>query len=120
MHWRIARAFGAGQPWRPILLWTLGILAIVPGAGAQPGTELMRENGKWVRVIYGSAPGTSRLRVNTHGPVRLEGGASNNFTYIVRVAVGARSEAEARRVIQHYTVRAERQGQWLVLTAPGG
>src|SRR5436190_12753842 len=116
----LERALGAGQAGRPILLCTLAILAFVGGGGAQPGPRLMRENGKWVRVIYGNAPSASRLRINTHGPVTLEGGVSKDFRYTVKVAVSARSEAEALRVIQQYAVRAERQGQWLVLTAPGG
>src|SRR2546426_7469715 len=116
----LERAFGAGQAGRPILIGTLALLAFVLGGGAQPGPRLTGEDGKWGRVIYGNAPSASRLRINTHGPVTLEGGVSKDFTYTVKVAVSARSEGEARRVIQQYAVRAERQGQWLVFTAPGG
>src|ERR1043165_1905139 len=89
----------AGQAWRPILPGiVIGIMLVAVG-GAQPGPRLMRENGKWVRVIYGNAPSAPKLRSNTHGPVTLESGVSKDFTYVVKVAVAARSEAEARRVI---------------------
>src|ERR1043166_2376306 len=109
----LPRAFRVG-------IGALVMLTLSPGGGAQPAPRLMRENGKWVRVIYGNHPAVSRLRINTHGPVTLEAGTSNQFTYTVKVAVSARSEAEARRVIQQYAIRIERQGQWLVFSAPGG
>jgi len=89
-----------------------------PPAGAQQA--LTRENGRWVHRIYGSSPARQRLRVNAHGPVTLEAGVSKDLSYIVTVSVNARSEAEARRLLLHYTVRMESQGPWMVLTAPGG
>src|SRR5689334_19463216 len=78
------------------------------------------QNGKCTRVINGTAPAAPRLRVNAHGPVTLEGGTSRNVTYSVKVTVSARTEAEARRVLQHYAVHMDLQGGWAVLTAPGG
>src|SRR5688572_16731734 len=117
---RANSAFGAGQAGRPILLCALVIFAFLSFGGAQPAPRLTRENGKWVQIFYGNAPAASRLRVNTHGAVNLEGGVSREFTYTVKVAVSARTEAEARRVFQRYTVRTEQQGQWMVFTAPGG
>src|SRR5436190_13952165 len=96
----------------------LAVLVLLPGGAAQP--SLIRENGKLVAVFYGSAPAAPRLHINSHGPVTVEGGVSNNFTYSVKVILNARTEAEARRVLRAYAVRADLQGQWLVLTAPGG
>src|SRR5262245_13744284 len=98
----------------------LALIAFLPSGGAQPAPRLTRENGRWVRVFYGNAPAVARVRINSHGPVTLEGGAERDFRYEVKVSVAARSEAEARRVFQQYAVRAERQGPWLVFTAPGG
>ncbi len=98
----------------------LAALAFAVPAFSQP---LARENGHWVRVIYGSAPAAPRLRVNAHGPVTVEGGAAKNLSYTVRLTVSARAartEAEARRWLQAYAVRVQQQGPWTVLTAPGG
>ena len=95
------------------------LVAFLPDGGAQPG-EVTRENGRFVRRIYGSAPAVSKLRINTNGPVVLEGGVSNTVTFTVRVEVSARTEAEGRRVLRQYAVKSDLQGQWLVLTAPGG
>jgi len=103
---------------RSALFSALAVLAMQPPAGAQQA--LTRENGRWVHRIYGSSPARQRLRVNAHGPVTLEAGVSKDLSYIVTVSVNARSEAEARRLLLHYTVRMESQGPWMVLTAPGG
>jgi DUF4097 and DUF4098 domain-containing protein YvlB len=78
------------------------------------------QNGKCTRLIYGTAPAASRLRVAAHGPVTLEGGTAPDLKYSVKVVVSARSEGEARRVLQQYAVRMEMQGGWAVLTMPGG
>ena len=96
----------------------LAVLLLHPGGAAQP--SLIRENGKLVAVFYGSAPAAPRLHINSHGPVTVEGGVSRDFTYSVKVILNARNEMEARRVIRTYNVRADLQGQWLVISAPGG
>jgi hypothetical protein len=100
---------------RKAVLATLAFLPIAPGQ--QPVTC---QNGKCTRVIYGTAPAAPRLRVNAHGPVTLEAGNARALTYSVKVTVSARTEAEARRVLQQYAVRMDHQGGWAVLTAPGG
>lgn len=103
---------------RSALFSALAVLAFLPFAGAQKG--LTCRNGKCEKVIYGAAPASSRLRVNAHGPVTLEGGASQNLSYTVTVSVSARTEAEARRWLQAYAVRLVTQGPTTVFTAPGG
>jgi DUF4097 and DUF4098 domain-containing protein YvlB len=103
---------------RSALFSALAVLAFLPFAGAQKG--LTCKNGKCEKVIYGSAPAGSRLRVNAHGPVTLEGGASPNLQYTVTVSISARSEIEARRWLQQYAVRVVAQGSTTVFTAPGG
>src|SRR6185436_11561231 len=105
---------------RSALFSGLAIFAFLTGGGAQQGPpRVTRENGKWVRVFYGNEPAASRLRINTNGPVTIEGGVSREFTYTVKVSVTARTAAEAQRVFQRYAVKTERQGQWVVFTAPG-
>ncbi len=99
----------------------LAAIAFLPLASGQQG--LTRENGQWVRTISGTMPATARLRVNAHGPVTLDGGVSRNLTYTVRLTVStraARTEAEARRWLQQYSVRVDSQGGWTVVTVPAG
>src|SRR5262249_9599282 len=50
----------------------------------------------------------------------LEAGTAGSLTYTVRVAVMARTPAEARRVLDQYAVHINSQGGWTVLTTPGG
>ena len=94
-------------------------LALLPLlACAQP--ELTRQGDLWVRTFSGAAPAAPRLRVNAHGPVTLVGGVSLNLSYQVKVSVRTRTAAEARRILDRYAVRLAPQGDWLVLTTPGG
>jgi DUF4097 and DUF4098 domain-containing protein YvlB len=77
-------------------------------------------NGKCERIITGTAPAATRLRVKAHGPVTLEAGSARDISYSVRVIATARTEAEARRLLQLYSVRIDAGGPWTVLSAPGG
>src|SRR5260370_24281884 len=74
----------------------------------------------FVRDFSGSAPAGRRLRINAHGPVSVQAGNGRNISYTVHLSVRARTEAEARSVMQRYNVRVTPQGEWVVLTAPGG
>src|ERR1039457_4125940 len=102
---------------RVALAW-LPLLAFVSAAFAQQ--QLTRQGDVWVRTFYGAVPAAPRLRVKAAGPVTLEGGVSGNLSYQVKVSVKARTAAEAVRIFGRYAVRLARQGDWLVLTAPGG
>ena len=68
---------------------------------------MLREGDHFVREFSGSAPAARRLRVNAHGPVTVQANTANNITFTVRVSVRARTEAEARGVMQRYTVRLD-------------
>jgi DUF4097 and DUF4098 domain-containing protein YvlB len=103
---------------RSALFSALAVLAFLPFAGAQKGFTC--KNGTCEKVIYGTAPVGTRLRVNAHGPVTLQGGDSTSLQYTVTVSVSARSESEARRWLQQYAVRVVSQGPITVFTAPGG
>jgi hypothetical protein len=93
------------------------LLAFPLGCLAQ---QIVREGGRWVQVITGSAPAASQLRIQAEGPVTLEGGVSKAIEYSARVSVRARSEAEARRMFERYAVEVTRQGSWTQLASPGG
>src|SRR4051794_12875927 len=96
------------------------ILVLLPFGAVTQQNGLIREGDHFVREFSGSAPAGRRLRVNAHGPVKVQAGVANTLSYTVRVSVRARSEAEARDVIERYAVRVNPQGEWVVLTAPGG
>jgi DUF4097 and DUF4098 domain-containing protein YvlB len=96
------------------------ILLLVPLVAMPQETGIVREGDRFVREFHGDAPAGRRLRINAHGPVSVQAGAANSISYTVRLSVRARSEAEARNVMQRYNVRVAPQGEWVVLTAPGG
>jgi DUF4097 and DUF4098 domain-containing protein YvlB len=95
-------------------------IALLPLAGfAQPW--LTHEGDLWVRTYNDTAPAKPRVRINSHGPVWMEGNASPaQFVFSVKVAVRARTQADARVRLEKLQVRAETQGEWLVVTTPGG
>src|SRR5437870_39556 len=98
----------------------LAAIALLAPMSALPQRKLAREGDRWVRVFDGTAPACPRLRVNAHGPVTFLGGAASALRYTVRVSVRARTEAQAQKVLEHYSVRVASQRDWLVLTVPGG
>src|ERR1700676_5461230 len=100
------------------VLTSLAVLSLMQIAPAQQ--EVRHEDGRWVRTISGSAPCNARLRVSAHGPVTLQGGTSKELTYTVKLSVNARTEAQARRLLDQYTLKALSQGAWTTLTAPAG
>src|SRR5215469_14582226 len=102
------------SPW-PLLL-AAGLFLPLAGSSQQ---DIHREPDGWVRVYTGALPSAPRLRINGHGPVTLDAGG-HGFTYSIRVSVAARSEAEARRLFDRLPLHIVNQGDWVVLTAPGG
>jgi DUF4097 and DUF4098 domain-containing protein YvlB len=79
---------------------------------------LTREaHGLWVAAFTATekAPPGTRLRVNAPGPVTLEAGVGSDLSYTVKIAVRARGESEARRILQAYAMRVVRRGDWLYL-----
>src|SRR4051812_23343298 len=93
------------------------LVLVALGATAQD-PPIVRDGDRWRRDFYGTTPAARRLRINAHGPVTLQAGSGPSITYSVRVTVRARSEAEARRVLQRYDVKLETVGGRAVLTAP--
>ena len=106
---------GGGVRWLAPLAISFFLLPLT-GVGQQ---DLRREGDGWVRVYSGTLPAAQRLRINGHGPVTVDGGG-RTFSYTVRVSVAARSEAEARRILERLPMHIATQGDVVVLTAPGG
>jgi hypothetical protein len=100
------------------LFRTLAVLAYIPVAVLAQG--LTREGGRWVETITGTTPAAARLRVNSQGPVHLEGGAANEITYTAKLSVEVRNQEDARRILSRYALRVISAGDLVVLTAPGG
>ena len=96
-----------------------GLFVFVPSVLLAQRT-LSREGDQWVETLTGTAPAASRLRVNCHGPVHLEGGAASEIAYSVKLSVRARNEAAARRLLGRFAVRTMRSGDWSVVTTEGG
>src|ERR1039458_281993 len=96
------------------------ILLLLPLVAVPQPAGLAHQGDRFVREFSGAVPAGRRLRINAHGPVSVQAGAAKNISYTVHLSVRARTEAEARNVIERYTVRVAPQGEWVVLTAPGG
>jgi len=97
------------------------VLALIPLLALGQRSDLQRKGDSWEKDFIGTANNMRRVRVVAHGPVTLQAGLGQpKITYSVRVSVRARSEAEARQVMQRYRVEAQYQGDTLVITAPGG
>ena len=96
----------------------LGALALA-ALWAQPA-GVVRDGTRFRRDLSGSAVAPRRLHIVAQGPVKLEPGSGKTLTYTVRLAIHARSEAEARHVLERYAIRAEISGDRLTLSAPAG
>jgi hypothetical protein len=97
----------------------LCLVLLVLTVGAQ--STVTREGDLWVRTYSSTAAAKPRLRINSHGPVLLEGNSSpTQFTISVKVSVRARNLEDARLRLDRLQVRTENVGDWLVVTTPGG
>jgi DUF4097 and DUF4098 domain-containing protein YvlB len=105
---------------RSALSSVLIILGLLPPPSASQQAGVTRVGNRFERDFHGTAPASRRLRINAHGPVKVQAGVSSNLQYTVRLSVQARTENEARSVMQRYSVRQETKGDTLVLTAPAG
>ena len=80
----------------------LTLILLVPLAGAQEG-RVYREGGNWVQELSGSLSGVRNLRIKVDaGSVRVEGGAQQGITYVVRNRAYASSEDNALREFNQY------------------
>src|SRR5580658_943984 len=104
-----------------IALVSLAIsLAIFSQQTISAQQPLKHEGDSWVRTYTGTIPAAARLRVNGHGPVTLTAGVGREIGYTVKVSVMARTESEARRMLDRESIHAEVRGDSAVLTTPGG
>jgi DUF4097 and DUF4098 domain-containing protein YvlB len=97
----------------------IAAVSLLPLAGSgQP--DLRREGGAWSRTYTSTLPAQSKLRIEGHGPVAVEGGAASGIQYTVKVSVTASNEAEARRILDRLLPRVMNERGMTFLIAPGG
>ncbi len=94
-------------------------LAAAPPAG-NGQQQWKREGDSWVRVYSGSIAAAPRLRIAGHGPVTVTAGSGREITYTVTVSVMTPSVQRAQIAVNQQPVRVETNGEWTVLTTPGG
>ena len=83
---------------------------------------LTREGQYWVEVRSGSEPvmPAARLKIVSRGGVILNGAAQHEISYVLKIRVKARSEADARRLTQAFAVRLSKPGGYTILTVQRG
>jgi DUF4097 and DUF4098 domain-containing protein YvlB len=96
-------------------MWFRGfVIAVTTVLAFAQEAPIRKEGPHWVQVITGSLaiPSDCRLRVETRGPVTLRGLSEDRITYTIKKRVRARSEAEARALLNGASVRTSfRNGQ---------
>ena len=95
-------------------------LALVFASANLAQTTLNCQGGRCIKTVTGTFPVGARLRVNANGPVALDAGSSKDLTYTATAQFWARSEADARRMLEQYAIRMFPQGEWSVLATPMG
>ena len=95
------------------------LIAILAPLSAEE-SKLTRDGAFWVQTITGSETSGGRLRVSTRGPVTLRGGSEDQVRYTVTKRVKAKSEADAKRLVRQFLVRAYRQGDVNVIAVAHG
>lgn len=93
------------------------VLALAAGAGWAQAGPPQREGGYWVQTTSGSLPvNASRVRVAASANIYLRGVDSNTLNFQIRKRVKARSQEEARRVLEQYELKSgTREGQLIVI-----
>ncbi len=94
-------------------------LALLPPSGIGQ-SQWKRVGNSWVRVYSGSIPAAPRLRVSGHGPVTIAAGSGREISYTITVSVMTPSQASAQIAVNRQPIRVETNGDWAVLTTPGG
>lgn len=100
----------------------LGLVALLAMAAFAAEPALRREGPFWVEVEKGSEPVAvhGNIRIRTNGGVSVKGAAGNRLSYLIVKRVKAGTEAQARRLLGIYRVRASQHGQSTYLVVQAG
>ena len=94
------------MPLKKLLLASAAFIAYAQEA------PIRREGAYWVQVLTGSIPlpAGSKLKVETRGPITVQGGPSDGISYRVKKRVRANSEQRARALLSAGALRADLRG----------
>jgi len=91
-------------------------------AAAQPGS-IQKEGNNWTDVVSGSLAAVHNLHIKVEiGAVRVEGGANQGISYVIRNKSYESSEDKARKQFDSYKINAYVRGDtaWIVGEWDGG
>lgn len=100
-----------------------GLIASVVAAGSLTAeSNIRREGAYWVETETGTERISPQggLRITTLGGVTVKGGPQDEVSYSLTKRVKARSEAEARRLLNAFRVRTSKQGDFTFLVVQNG
>jgi DUF4097 and DUF4098 domain-containing protein YvlB len=110
------RAYSKFQP-KSLMVAAVLLLPLVVSSQQ----DLKRESlNTWSRTFTGSVSPQSRLEIESHGPVAIEGGSSGPLVYTVKLTVMAQTEAQARRILDRLALRILTEHGATALIAPTG
>ena len=99
--------------------WLWVVPALVAAGYGQTESAITREGGSWVQTLTSVIPleGTARLRVSTHGALKLQGEDRGDVAYTLNKRVWVATESSARQLLARMGVKGGRQGGWTTLAA---
>lgn len=96
----------------------LGLLAaLLATVCAAQQTSIQRENGNWTRTTSGSLAGVRNLHIKLEiGSVHVQGGSTQNISYLVHDVSYQGSEEKARHQLDNYKISAFVRGDtaWII------
>jgi DUF4097 and DUF4098 domain-containing protein YvlB len=100
----------------------LGLVALQMVVAYAGEPALRREGPFWLQLEKGSEPVAvhGSIRIRTNGSVSVKGATGSQLSYSIVMRVKAESEAQARRLLAAYHVRASRSGQSTYLVVQAG
>lgn len=94
------------------------LAATLPAAAQNTNSRLVRQGDEWVQEVRGTLSASKVVRVKSSaGSIRVQGGAQNNITYVIREHVRAGSAEAARREIGHMHFTTANSGEMVRLQA---
>lgn len=96
----------------------LGLLtALLATVCAAQQTSIQRENGNWTRTTSGSLAGVRNVHIKLEiGSVHVQGGSTQNISYLVHDVSYQGSEEKARHQLDNYKISAFVRGDtaWII------
>lgn len=93
------------------------LLVLLASLGAAQQSSVEREGGNWTSVATGSLSGVHNLYINVEiGAVKVQGGANQGVSYVIRSKSYEGSENAARRQFESYKISSYTRGDsgWIV------